>query len=194
MFLANHLAKAAPIHDPLYFLLTTICLFSFFQRLISVLNLIFFLLQGFMCSGSKSKLSPLDMVMEGKSPNQEDQISSKGSVLLELSASDDLNGFRCEVEEKGFDVDTLGLWYGRRIGSKKMGFEERTPLSIAAMFGSIEVLKYIIGNGEADVNKACGSDRVTALHCATAGGSDSSLDAVKLLLQMNSRSTSPCRT
>ena len=71
-----------------------------------------------MCSGSKSKLSPLDMVMEGKSPNQEDQISSKGSVLLELSASDDLNGFRCEVEEKGFDVDTLGLWYGRRIGSK----------------------------------------------------------------------------
>ena len=147
-----------------------------------MLNLIYFLLQGFMCSGSKSKLSPLDMVMEGKSPNQEDQISSKGSVLLELSASDDLSGFRCEVEEKGFDVDTLGLWYGRRIGSKKMGFEERTPLSIAAMFGSIEVLKYIIGNGEADVNKACGSDRVTALHCATAGGSDSSLDAVKLLL------------
>ena len=44
------------------------------------------------------------------------------------------------------------------------------------------MLKYIIGNGEADVNKACGSDRVTALHCATAGGSDSSLDAVKLLL------------
>ena len=34
------------------------------------------------------------------------------------------------------------------------------------------MLKYIIGNGEADVNKACGSDRVTALHCATAGGSE----------------------
>lgn len=135
-----------------------------------------------MCSGSKSELCPFNMVMEGKSPNQEDGISSKCSVLLELSASDDLKSFRCEVEEKGMEVDKPGFWYGRRLGSKKMGFEERTPLSIAAMFGSTEVLKYIIETGKVDVNRACGSDQVTALHCAAAGGSVSSLEVVKLLL------------
>ncbi|TYI23836.1 hypothetical protein ES332_A06G192500v1 [Gossypium tomentosum] len=63
-----------------------------------------------------------------------------------------------------------------------MGFEERTPLMIAAMFGSIEILKYIIGSGKIDVNRACGSDGVTALHCAVAGGADSSVEIVKLLL------------
>ncbi|KAK8994422.1 hypothetical protein V6N11_045514 [Hibiscus sabdariffa] len=63
-----------------------------------------------------------------------------------------------------------------------MGFEERTPLIIAAMFGSIDVLKYIIGSGKIDVNGACGADGVTALHCAVAGGSDSSVEVVKLLL------------
>ncbi|CBI25469.3 unnamed protein product, partial [Vitis vinifera] len=140
------------------------------------------LFEGYMCSGSKSKLCPFNMVMEGKSPNQADGISSKCSVLLELSASDDLKSFRCEVEEKGMEVDKPGFWYGRRLGSKKMGFEERTPLSIAAMFGSTEVLKYIIETGKVDVNRACGSDQVTALHCAAAGGSVSSLEVVKLLL------------
>lgn len=142
----------------------------------------FIVLQSSMCSGSKTKVCRFDTAMEGKSPNQEDGIFSDCSALLELAASDDLNNFRCEVEEKGSDVDKADFWYGRGIGSKKMAFEERTPLSIAAMYGSIQVLKFIIETSKVDVNRACGSDGVTALHCAVAGGSESSVEAVKLLL------------
>ncbi|CAN1748666.1 Zinc finger CCCH domain-containing protein 29 [Linum perenne] len=110
------------------------------------------------------------------------QKASRCSVLLELSACGDLVSFRSEVEGKGLDVDEASCWYGRRIGSRKMGFEERTPLMIAAMFGSTDVLSYIIGTGKVDVNRACGSDMVTALHCAVAGGSGSSAAIVKALL------------
>lgn len=104
------------------------------------------------------------------------------SVLLELSAADDLEGFRLVVEEEGYDVDDSGLWYGRSIGSKKMSLEERTPLMIASMFASKQVLKYILGLNRVDVNKACGSDRATALHMAVSGGSSSSIEVVKLLI------------
>ncbi|XP_059627968.1 zinc finger CCCH domain-containing protein 29-like [Cornus florida] len=135
-----------------------------------------------MCSGSKSKLCPYNLVMKTEIPNQKDGFFSESSILLELSASDDLGGFRLAVEEKGFDVEELCFWYGRRIGSKKMGFEERTPLMIASMYGSTEVLKYIIGTGKVDVNRACGSDGATALHCSAAGGSTSSVEVIKLLL------------
>ncbi|OAY57724.1 hypothetical protein MANES_02G118800v8 [Manihot esculenta] len=103
------------------------------------------------------------------------------SVLLELSASNDLIGFKREIEG-GRDIDERGLWYGRRIGSKRMGFEERTPLMIAALYGSKDVLNYILEMGCVDVNRSCGSDGATALHCAAAGGSASSLEVVKLLL------------
>ncbi|PON86592.1 Transmembrane protein [Trema orientale] len=140
-----------------------------------------------MCSGSKNKLNnnPSKVIMDSGFPKQKDGgFQSEYSVLLELSASDDLDVFRRTVEEKGINVvDQSSFWYGRRIGSKKMGFEERTPLMIAALFGSTKVLKYIIESGKVDVNRACGSEQVTALHCATAGGSSSSLDVVKLLLE-----------
>ncbi|KAJ6768153.1 ZINC FINGER CCCH DOMAIN-CONTAINING PROTEIN 29 [Salix koriyanagi] len=120
--------------------------------------------------------------MEDKSYSQKDNLLYKCSVLLELSASDDLAGFKIEVEQKGLDIDGANCWYCRRIGSKKMGFEERTPLMIAAMFGSTHVLKYIIETGKVNVNRVCGSDKVTALHCAVAGCAVSSVGIVKLLL------------
>nr|GMC63861.1 zinc finger CCCH domain-containing protein 29-like [Ipomoea batatas] len=104
------------------------------------------------------------------------------SKLLELSAADDVPGFIGEVEGKGCDVNELSLWYGRRIGSRKMGIEERSPLMIASMYGSVEVLKYIVQTGKVDVNMACGSDGATALHCAVAGGSDSAAEVVKILV------------
>ncbi|KAK7320594.1 hypothetical protein VNO77_30215 [Canavalia gladiata] len=63
-----------------------------------------------------------------------------------------------------------------------MGSETRTPLMIASLFGSTKVLKYILEIGSVDVNRVCGSDRATALHCAVAGGSESSLEIVKHLL------------
>ena len=55
---------------------------------------------------------------------------------------------------------------------------------IASLFGSAKVLNYILlqKGGGVDVNRVCGSDRATALHCAVAGGSESSLEIVKLLL------------
>ncbi|KAK3042091.1 hypothetical protein RJ639_001793 [Escallonia herrerae] len=103
--------------------------------------------------------------------------------LLDLSAADDLSTFIRLVEDKSVGVNEVGFWYGRRIGSRKMGFEERTPLMIASMYGSTEVLKYILRTGKADVNRACGSDGATALHCAAAGGSNSSVEIVRLLIE-----------
>ncbi|CAL0307745.1 unnamed protein product [Lupinus luteus] len=106
----------------------------------------------------------------------------KISALLEFSAADDLISFKDAVEKEGHDVDGVGLWYGRRIGSNKVGYEERTPLMIASMFGSLSVLTYILGTGRVDVKRASRSDGDTALHCAVAGGSAASLEIVKLLL------------
>lgn len=123
------------------------------------------------------------LIVESKGQNESKTVSDI-SVLLELAAADDLEEFRLLVEQKNFDVDIddSGLWYGRTLGSKKMRLEERTPLMIASIFGSKKVLKFILGLNRVDVNKSCGSDRVTALHMAVAGGSNSCVEIVKLLL------------
>ncbi|OMO50085.1 Zinc finger, CCCH-type [Corchorus capsularis] len=135
-----------------------------------------------MCSGSKSELAPSGFIMEGELNERKAKALRECSVLLELAASDDLLAFKTEVEEKGLDLNEASFWYGRKMGSRKMGYEERTPLIIAAMFGSLDVLNYIIETGKVDVNRACGSDGVTALHCAVAGAANSSVEIVKLLL------------
>ncbi|KAF7816110.1 zinc finger CCCH domain-containing protein 66 [Senna tora] len=136
-----------------------------------------------MCSGSKRKPSQSGFAMEGgEYGKQERQLHHRISLLLELSASDDLGLLKDAVEQEGLDVDEVGLWYGKRIGSKKFSYEERTPLMIAAMFGSKGVVSYLLGTGRVDVNRSCGSDGATALHCAVAGGSASSPEVVKLLL------------
>ncbi|KAH9603852.1 hypothetical protein KSS87_005972 [Heliosperma pusillum] len=136
-----------------------------------------------MCSGSKGKLSSSEVIMENE---LEKNVASLGdhptSILLELSAVNDLDGFKHAIEEEGRDIDEVGNWYGIRIGLKKMGFEERTPLMIAALFGSMDILKFILQTGQVDVNRASGSNGATALHCATAGGSLYSHEVVKLLV------------
>ncbi|KAE9615147.1 hypothetical protein Lal_00048388 [Lupinus albus] len=113
---------------------------------------------------------------------RQEGLHHKISALLEFSAADDLIGFKDAVEKEGHDVDWVGLWYGRRVGSNKVGYEERTPLMVASMFGSLSVLTYILRTGCVDVNRASRSDGGTALHCAVAGGSAASLEIVKLLL------------
>ncbi|GMJ10767.1 tandem zinc finger protein 9 [Hibiscus trionum] len=120
-------------------------------------------------------------MMKGESQKL-DRVPKKFSSLLELSASNDLVGFKNAIEEEGHDIDEPSLWYGRRIGSRKMGYEERTPLLIASMFGSKDVVNYIIASGGVDVNGACGSDSATALHCAVAGASSGSTEVVRILL------------
>ncbi|XP_058110254.1 zinc finger CCCH domain-containing protein 66-like [Magnolia sinica] len=131
----------------------------------------------------KIKQTPLVFAMDGGNEScHQKEASSNCSILLEFSASDDLISFKRAVEEDGAAINEANFWYGRRIGSRKMGLEQRTPLMIAAMFGSVDVLKYILTRGGVDVNQACGSDRATALHCAAAGGSASGSEIVKLLL------------
>ncbi|KAE8705624.1 putative Double Clp-N motif-containing P-loop nucleoside triphosphate hydrolases superfamily protein [Hibiscus syriacus] len=105
----------------------------------------------------------------------------KFSLLLELSTSNDLVGFKRAIEEKGRDTDELNLWYGRRIGSRKMDYQEKTPLLIASMFGSKDVVKYIVKSGRVDVNQAHSSDGA-ALHCAAFGGSFYSTEVGRILL------------
>lgn len=135
-----------------------------------------------MCSGSKRKVYSSGSIMEGGESQEQERAACDSSVLLELAAADDLIGFKTAVEVEGLDVDGFGLWYGRKLGSKKIGLEERTPLMIASMFGSKQVLSYILETGHVDINRACGSDGAIALHCAVAGGSAAMLDVVKLLL------------
>lgn len=135
-----------------------------------------------MCIDSKRKPCPAGVIMEDCELLPKESVLESSSVLFELSASDDLVSFKIAVEEEGHDIDRSSCWFGRRIGSKKMGFEERTPLMIAAMFGSNQILSYILETGQVDVNKASGSDGATALHCAVAGGSAPSPVVVKLLL------------
>ncbi|KAG8380812.1 hypothetical protein BUALT_Bualt06G0055400 [Buddleja alternifolia] len=136
-----------------------------------------------MCSDSKSKLYPSNLDMKAGLQDDKSVVLHKYcSKLLELAAVDDLAGFAFEVEERGCDVDEASFWYGRSFHSKKMGFEERTPIMIASLYGSTEVLKYILLTDKVDVNRACGSDGATPLHCAAAGGSWSSIEVVKLLI------------
>ncbi|KAK2440736.1 zinc finger CCCH domain-containing protein [Trifolium repens] len=134
-----------------------------------------------MCNDSNIKPSQTDLIREHEY-GREEELDHKISALLEFSAKDDVIAFKDVVEKDGCDVDEVGLWYGRRVGSKEMSYEERTPLMIAALFGSKGVLCYILETGRADVNRACGSDGATALHCAVFGCSVASAEVIKLLL------------
>eukprot|EP00250_Pteridium_aquilinum_P032840 c4777_g1_i1 orf=1-948(-) len=105
--------------------------------------------------------------------------------LLELAADDDLDRFRRCVEEKKVKVDVIGTWYVRRNGARQMVVEQRTPAMIAALYGSINVLAYIMNQYAmhgGNIDQPCGYDASSALHCAAAGGSPHALQVVKLLL------------
>lgn len=102
--------------------------------------------------------------------------------LLELAANDDIEGFKGWIKRDPSAIDMVGLWYGRQKGSKQMVLEDRTPLMVAATYGSVDVLSLILSLSEADVNQSCGLDKTTALHCAASSGSLKSIDIVKMLL------------
>lgn len=104
------------------------------------------------------------------------------SSLLEFAADNDIEAFKRSIELDLSAVDEAGLWYVRKKGSKQITQEERTPLMVAAAYGSVDILKLIVALPEVDLNKACGRDKWTALHCAAFGGSVNSVDVVKLLL------------
>ncbi|XP_073526090.1 uncharacterized protein [Phyllobates terribilis] len=105
------------------------------------------------------------------------------SSLLDLAANNDVEGFKRSAECDPSTIDEVGLWYCRQKGSKQMIFEHRTPLMVAAMYGSVDVVTLILSLSLVDVNRSCGLDKSTALHCAASGGSSNSVDVVKLLLK-----------
>ncbi|XP_028774448.1 zinc finger CCCH domain-containing protein 30-like [Neltuma alba] len=102
--------------------------------------------------------------------------------LLEFAANNDVEGFERLIERDPSCVHEAGLWYGRGKGSKPMVNEQRTPLMVAATYGSIGVVKLILSLSNANINRPCGLDKSTALHCAASGGAANAVDVVKLLL------------
>ncbi|XP_077254156.1 zinc finger CCCH domain-containing protein 30-like [Tasmannia lanceolata] len=129
-------------------------------------------------ANSPEESKPSTKSMNHLSVETEDSFSS----LLELAANNDLDGFKRSIERDPSAVDNVELWYGRKKGSNQMVLEHRTPMMVAATYGSIEVLKLILSLSSTDVNRSCGPDKSTALHCAASGGSVNAVDAVKLLL------------
>jgi hypothetical protein len=108
------------------------------------------------------------------------------SILLELAAENDLLGFQQAANENVLNIYEASFWYGRKHGTSQMVLEQRTPVMIAALFGSVDVLNYILSTYAThglDINSGCGSDNSTALHCAAAGGSAHVVETVKLLIQ-----------
>ncbi|XP_057488037.1 zinc finger CCCH domain-containing protein 30-like [Actinidia eriantha] len=103
--------------------------------------------------------------------------------LLELAANNDVEGFKRFIERDLAGIDEIGLWYGRKKGPKHMVLEHRTPLMVASTYGSIDVVKLILSVSNSDINRTCGLDKTTALHCAASGGSINALDVVKVLLE-----------
>ena len=102
--------------------------------------------------------------------------------LLELASDNDAEGFKSMMESDLFSLNKSGLWYVRQKGSKQVVNEHRTPLMVAATYGCVDVLKLILSYPEVDVNLSSGTDKSTALHCATSSGSVNAVDIVDLLL------------
>jgi hypothetical protein len=121
---------------------------------------------------------PADLDMNHLTIETKDTFTS----LLELAANNDVEGFRKSIEQDPSAVNEVGQWYMRKKGSKKMVNEQRTPLMVAATYGSIDVIRLILSSTNADVNSFYGLDKCTALHCAASGGADNGVDVVKLLL------------
>lgn len=107
---------------------------------------------------------------------------SSFSNLLELAANNDVDGCKQSITRIPSAINEVGLWYGRQRSSKRMLMEHRTPLMIAATYGSLDVVKLILSFTEVDVNSSCGLDKTTALHCAASGGSSNAFDVIKILL------------
>lgn len=106
------------------------------------------------------------------------------SNMLELAANDDVEGFKEMLEQDASAICEPGLWYGRQKGSRQMVLEHRTPLMVAATYGSLGVLKLILDQPGVDVNFSGVPDKSTALHCAASGGSVDADEVVKLLLEL----------
>lgn len=117
-------------------------------------------------------------------------LKALGSSLLELAAENDIDQFRDSVEIDGSDIEEIDSWYCRQSGGGGlMVMVDRCPLLIAALYGSVDVLKYILSSAACSspdyINQRCGADLTTALHCAAAGGSPRAAEVVSILIRHN---------
>ncbi|XVF22956.1 hypothetical protein REPUB_Repub12eG0215400 [Reevesia pubescens] len=142
-----------------------------------------------MCSGPERSKSESTLTSTGETTSDtkdmnrltvktEDSFSS----LLELASNNDVEGIKQSIEQDASSIDEVGLWYSRKKGSNQIVAKHRTPLMVAATYGSVDAIKLILAHSAADVNQSCGIDKSTALHCAASGGSLHAIDVVKLLL------------
>ncbi|KAK4272543.1 hypothetical protein QN277_021084 [Acacia crassicarpa] len=144
------------------------------------------------CDLERLKLAPspaISLILSSTTPPQNGKMNhltveteDSFASLLDLAANNDVEHFKRSIEHDPSSIDEVGLWYGRQKGSKQMVNEHRTPLMVAATYGSIDVIKLILSLSYADINRSCGLDKSTALHCAASGGSVNAVDVVKLLL------------
>ncbi|GAB2300170.1 hypothetical protein Dimus_034209 [Dionaea muscipula] len=109
--------------------------------------------------------------------------AADSSSVLELAANNDACGLRRLLEGDASKMNEVGLWYGRKKGSRQMVLLHRTPLMVAATYGSIDVLKLIVTEYGGDVNLCCVPDKCTALHCVAYGGPCNAVEVVKFLLE-----------
>ena len=114
--------------------------------------------------------------------NPNETTKNPSSVLLELAANNDVEGFKQFINSDSCSINEAGLWYYRHRASKQMVRMERTPLMVAAIYGSVDVVGFILSLSEVDVNRSCKSDNSTALHCASSSGCVAAIDVVKLLI------------
>ncbi|KAK2970615.1 hypothetical protein RJ640_013490 [Escallonia rubra] len=143
-----------------------------------------------MCGGPEQSNSTSSQSRIENTPNTQDmnqltvETEDSFSSLLELAANNDFEGFNRSIARDASAIDEIGVWYVRKKGSKQIALEHRTPLMVAAMYGSVDVLKLIISLPEVDVNLSCGPDKSTALHCAASGGAVNAVEVVQLLLSV----------
>ncbi|KAF5945921.1 hypothetical protein HYC85_016149 [Camellia sinensis] len=67
----------------------------------------------------------------------------------------------------GYDINMGLLWHGRRHGIGGLHYIERTPLTLATIYGSERVLCLILDTRGVDVNRisVTESDRPALLFC-----------------------------
>ncbi|KAL0928951.1 hypothetical protein M5K25_000888 [Dendrobium thyrsiflorum] len=146
-----------------------------------------------MCRGPRKPSPPpsapylMDTAVATIKPPPLSSPESESNFLLELAANNDLSAFKQAVEDGAASFDISAPWYSRSVGptsspTRRMAYAHRTPAMIAALYGSTDVLSYILSRNSVNVNRRCDGDGATALHCAAAGGSPASLDVVKLLI------------
>jgi ankyrin repeat protein len=117
--------------------------------------------------------------MESLSVNIKDSFPS----LLVLASYNDSEGFKLLLNKEGASsIIEVGIWYGRQNGSTEIVLEHKTPLMVAATYGSIDVMKVILSYHDVDVNFACGVNKSTALHYVASGGSANVVNAAKILI------------